>query len=112
MNAKISVFAICVEAIIHLLFYNLHDFTFKNAYFEEHLQTTASNQNRSRVMNIFFLENLSFWATVFLKYSRYLPWKNINKLYKTNISFCQTLVMPKIGHYLTANIKKASHKHF
>ena len=25
MNAKISVFVICVEAIIYLLLYNLHD---------------------------------------------------------------------------------------
>ena len=30
MNAKISVFAICVEAIIYLLLYNLHDCTFKS----------------------------------------------------------------------------------
>ena len=30
MNAKISVFAISVEAIIYLLLYNLHDDTFKN----------------------------------------------------------------------------------
>ena len=29
MNAKISVFVICVEAIIYLLLYNLHDCTFK-----------------------------------------------------------------------------------
>ena len=29
MNAKISVFAICAEAIIYLLLYNLHDYTFK-----------------------------------------------------------------------------------
>ena len=28
MNAKISVFVICVEAIIYLLLYNLHDCTF------------------------------------------------------------------------------------
>ena len=31
MNAKISVFVICVEAIIYFLSYNLHDCTFKNA---------------------------------------------------------------------------------
>ena len=30
MNAKISVFAICVEVIIYLLLYNLHDCTLKN----------------------------------------------------------------------------------
>ena len=29
MNAKISVFVICVEAIIYLLLYNLHNCTFK-----------------------------------------------------------------------------------
>ena len=29
MNAKISVFVICVKAIIYLLLYNLHDCTFK-----------------------------------------------------------------------------------
>ena len=29
MNAKISVFVICVEAIIYLLLCNLHDCTFK-----------------------------------------------------------------------------------
>ena len=29
MNAKISVFVICVEAIIYLLLYNLHDCSFK-----------------------------------------------------------------------------------
>ena len=29
MNAKGSVFVICVEAIKHLLLYNLHDSTFK-----------------------------------------------------------------------------------
>ena len=28
MNAKISIFVICVEAIIYLLLYNLHDRTF------------------------------------------------------------------------------------
>ena len=29
MDAKISVFVICVEAIIYLLLYSLHDCTFK-----------------------------------------------------------------------------------
>ena len=34
MNAKISVFVICVEAIIYLLLYNLHDCTFNTSYRE------------------------------------------------------------------------------
>ena len=32
MNAKTSDFVICIEAIIYLLLYNLHDCTFKNIY--------------------------------------------------------------------------------
>ena len=32
MNAKISVFVICVESIIYLLSYNLHDCTFKRKW--------------------------------------------------------------------------------
>ena len=31
MNAKISMFVICVKAIIYLLSYNMHDCTFKRA---------------------------------------------------------------------------------
>ena len=34
MNAKISVIVICVNAIRSLLFYNLHDCTFKNGHTE------------------------------------------------------------------------------
>ena len=32
MNAKISVFVICVEAIIYLLLHNFHDSTFKDPF--------------------------------------------------------------------------------
>ena len=35
MNAKISVFVICVEANNYLLLYNLHDCTFKLKYRRE-----------------------------------------------------------------------------
>ena len=38
MNAKISVFVICVEAIIYLLLNNLHDFTF-NSYTRTYFQS-------------------------------------------------------------------------
>ena len=34
MDAKISVFVICVEAIIYLLLYNLHDYTFNRTISE------------------------------------------------------------------------------
>ena len=37
MNAKISVFVICIEAIMHLVLYNLHDCTFNNfSYIESY----------------------------------------------------------------------------
>ena len=32
MNGEISVFCICVEAIMYLLLYNLHDCTFKEKF--------------------------------------------------------------------------------
>ena len=35
MNAKISVFVICVEGIIYFLLYNLHDCTFKNVFLKD-----------------------------------------------------------------------------
>ena len=35
MNAKISMFAVSVEAIIYLLLHNLHDCTFNDLFFCE-----------------------------------------------------------------------------
>ena len=40
MNAKISVFVICTEAIICLLLSNLHDSTFEDQ-FQEHLRINS-----------------------------------------------------------------------
>ena len=37
MNAKISVFIICIEAIIYLLLRNLYDYTFKNVLLLEYI---------------------------------------------------------------------------
>ena len=53
MNAKISVFAICIEAITYLLLYNLHDCTFKD--FREH-EKLKYKQNKLKV-EIDFLNN-------------------------------------------------------
>ena len=39
MNAKISVFAFCVEVIIYLLLHNLHDCTFKVTKFRNIFDT-------------------------------------------------------------------------
>ena len=43
MNAKISVFVICVEAIIYLLLYNLHDCTFSSIMNAESSTTLYEN---------------------------------------------------------------------
>ena len=42
MNAKISVFVICVEEIIYLLSYNFHDCTFKKQSSETKLSIMTS----------------------------------------------------------------------
>ena len=43
MNAKISVFVVCVAAIIYLLLYNLHDCTFNmHKYIETYLMEFRS----------------------------------------------------------------------
>ena len=47
-NAKYSLFVICVEAIIYLSLYNLHDCTFKNTtlrYLENGTETFFTKKN-------------------------------------------------------------------
>ena len=46
MNAKMSLFVICVEAIIYLLLYNLHDCTFNN-----HVNNTVSSSRKTQTKN-------------------------------------------------------------
>ena len=46
MNAKLSVFAIGVEAIIYLLLYNLHDCTFKLATFRRRAKEGSKEAGR------------------------------------------------------------------
>ena len=43
MNAKISVFVICIEAIIYLLLRNLHDCTFNNALISQKIKAIKIN---------------------------------------------------------------------
>ena len=44
MNVKIPVFLICAEAIVYLLLYNFHDYTFKC----HRLQKTAQKKNSKK----------------------------------------------------------------
>ena len=92
MNAKISVFVICVEAIIYLLLYNLHDCTFKGSSTERLYQELGleSLQNRQ-----WFKKLSVFYKIVKEKSPKYLydliSSKNIS--YQTRNS--QNLVIPQ-----------------
>ena len=58
MNVKISVFIICVEAIIYLLLYNLHDCTFKELnYLCKHIKKIYQRQPR------FYFYKFLYWVT-------------------------------------------------
>ena len=59
MNAKISLFVICVEAVIYLL-YNLHDCTFNVMTFIKHVDVAGLRSTFSDV----------FHKNVFLKISQ------------------------------------------
>ena len=50
MNIEISVFIICIEAIIYLLLYNLHDCTFK-----ERTRNDARCNNHDDFANLSFI---------------------------------------------------------
>ena len=49
MNAKISLFVICVEAIMYLLLHNLHGFTFK-----KNMERVSKVLKSSKHRNIWF----------------------------------------------------------
>ena len=64
MNAKISVFVICVELIIYLLLYNLHDCTFKFKYYAYlSLQSSAGYDHISDVPTGIYLLNVNYRNT-------------------------------------------------
>ena len=51
LNAKISVFVVCVEAIIYLLLHNLHDITFKqNLDIKQKFGVNASVVTRNNIV--------------------------------------------------------------
>ena len=57
MNAEISLFVICVEAIIYLLLYNLHDCTFKFVQVTTLVKTLSklTRQIQEQFSGLFFL---------------------------------------------------------
>ena len=73
MNAKISVFAICDEAIIYLLLYNLHDRTFMN--YLKMSNTQHYHESRSAYLN--HITRLRF--NIFcLRYQSSKLWNDLN----------------------------------
>ena len=62
MKEKISVFVICVEAIIYLILNNLHDCTFKNEILQLHPKTDKNdlhcygNSSGAKLPEILFLK--------------------------------------------------------
>ena len=61
MNAKISMFVICVETILYLLLHNLHDCTFKN-------DSVSPLHNISDCQNAKNAPNCSEWRMGFSGY--------------------------------------------
>ena len=57
MNAKTSVFVICVAAIIYLLLYNLHDCTFM------FLQTIELSTVNNNIIKLVKSQNALFFIT-------------------------------------------------
>ena len=60
MNAKISVLVICVEAIIYLLLYNLHDCTFKVFYIQIWFKCETQ-------LWFFLVKNMVYIKTLFIE---------------------------------------------
>ena len=56
MNVKISVFVICVEAIIYLLSYHLHDCTFNASVKKEN----GTTEHSGKIKNAFSLNEKHF----------------------------------------------------
>ena len=54
MNAKILVFVICIEAIIYLLLYNLHDCTFNMCVYFFFIQKKEQTKSTSAIKKKFF----------------------------------------------------------
>ena len=82
MNAKISVFVICVEAIIYLLLCNLHDCTFNNvARLKAKIPTQLFFYKYSQVLkNSFFIEHLH-WRLLHNQYKVLALLKIVKFLY-------------------------------
>ena len=88
MNAKISVFDICVEASIYLLLYNLHDCTFNNFgpfVTISHADSVSSNNHIRRL-------------TLFLKIS--VTILNTSHYASPSFSIVKDVLHPYFSHFL------------
>ena len=96
MNAKISVFIICVEAIIYLLLYNLHDCTFKCL-----LKSIMKMQNLHKTKH--FLRNRRFGCFFCGYYLKCTPvLKKLRRRFLKSVLFYVSII-PHCGIILTWN---------
>ena len=69
MNAKISIFVICVEAIIYLSLHNFHDCTFKHTDFNLSYRLIMDLSSQRATFVLFYLKTLffsRFWTPGYL----------------------------------------------
>ena len=78
MNAKISVFVVCIETIICLLLYNLDDCTFKDTQREK----APLNQNSSTYKKYEY-GHLGRWYIKSALYKRFSSWNKSSKIYSS-----------------------------
>ena len=70
MNAKTSVFVLCVEVIIYLLLYNLHDCTFKGRDAENYIKSEGKQKNGG-IKAVWKWKNCSLKKKIHEKYKQY-----------------------------------------
>ena len=70
MNAKISGFVICVEAIVYLLFDNLHDCTFNSWEMGLQIVTKGREGSKKHQLQQYVTVERSYWSLIFQKFCR------------------------------------------
>ena len=78
MNAIISAFVICVDAIIHLLLYNLHDCTFRYTNADMKILQYTPFHTKNSIIQIVHYKIFPFLRYVHFRYAKCL-FKNIQK---------------------------------
>ena len=96
MNTRISVFIICVEAIIYLLLYDLHDCTFKKDFeVTENFKTLEVWRKLKRVISYRL-----FLKTMLCK----IFWEKLK--YQTKLNKTEKILITVFAYFFSVNVKK------